>query len=242
MSKDFGSIPEIHYPKKGCKLFQETNDYYGFAHYGWRTKSDFYGYIKGYKEAGDLVVEVAVTSNDIAKLDAYIFPIVFNYRQFLELSLKSLYLEYSEEDKDSKTTSINHASHNLIRMWNKLEHIFISINTSEVHKQMIEDVKSYVFQFQEFDNNSFTFRYPLTKNLDPTLKEENRLDLRNLRARISELSNFFDGIDGSLDHIKRAKEDAQEYQREVEADIRAEYEAEMRQMWAEEMRTNIEWE
>lgn len=78
-------------PKQGERLFKGTSEYYHFSHFGWGLKSQFYGYIKGYISVSDAAVELAVTSKDIAKLDTYVFPIIFNYRQFLELSLKSLY-------------------------------------------------------------------------------------------------------------------------------------------------------
>lgn len=233
---------DLEYPKKRGLLFQGTSNYYEFSHFGWGLKSMFYGYIRGYKAVSDKAVELAVASEDIVKLDTFIFPIVFNYRQFLELSLKSLYLDYSDEDIKIKLSTITNVSHNLMKMWEKLEPILLSTSNTTQHKEMVSNVKGYVQQFHDIDPGSFNFRYPITKKMTPVFEKEQRIDLVNLKNRMEELSNFFDGMDGALDHLKSCKEDQEEYRREIEAELRAEFEAEMRAEWASEMKANRDWE
>ncbi|WP_139170838.1 hypothetical protein [Paenibacillus naphthalenovorans] len=55
----------IEFPKKGKQVFTETAEYYEFAHFGWGIKSQFYGYISGYKGVADIAVDFAVRSRDI---------------------------------------------------------------------------------------------------------------------------------------------------------------------------------
>jgi len=46
-------------------------------------------------------------------------------------------------------------------------------------------------------------------------KKEERIDLLNLKQRIGELSNFFDGMDGALDDLKQGKAEWEEIQRDA---------------------------
>lgn len=234
----FGERIVFELPKKGERLFTGTSNYYQFAHFGWGLKSQFYGYIKGYKSVSDAAVDLAVNSKDIAKLDTYVFPIIFNYRQFLELSLKSLYLDYSDDEPKTRLETIKKVSHDLMKMWDKVEPILLSTNDGTDHKKMIAIVKSYVKQYHDMDEGSFNFRYPITKQMTPVFKKEERIDLVNLKQRIGELSNFFDGMDGALDDLKQRKADWEEIQREMQAEVEAEWRAEMEA----EARANMERE
>ncbi|WP_404469404.1 hypothetical protein [Sutcliffiella horikoshii] len=231
----------IQFPEKGKKLFTSTGNYLEFSHFGWgNINSQFYGYIKGYKESADTLVNFALASGSIAILDTYIFPILFLYRQFIELSIKSLYLEYSEEPIQEKIKSIKQASHNLAFMWNKLKPILIKASNSQDEKDMIKAVESYVLQYHSFDKSSFKFRYPIDKDYNPILEGEERIDIINLKERMTELEHFFSGADGKLDFLQESKYEQEQYLREIEAEMKAEYEAEMRAEYEAEMRANMD--
>ncbi|MBE5393804.1 hypothetical protein HT747_01215 [Brevibacillus borstelensis] len=234
---------DIQFPKKGKKLFKSTKNYLEFSHFGWGDiNSQFYGYIKGYKESADTLVDFALASKRIAILDTYIFPILFLYRQFIELSLKSLYLEYSEEPMADKIQAIKQASHNLEAMWKKLKPILIEASDSDDEKDTVKTVESYILQYHRFDKGSFKFRYPIDKDYNPLLKGEERIDIVNLKECMTELDNFFGGADGKLDFMKECKYEQEQYLREIEAEMKAEFEAEMRAEYEAEMRSYMEWE
>ncbi|RSL35314.1 hypothetical protein D7Z54_01745 [Salibacterium salarium] len=228
---------DIKLPKKSSKLFQSTSNYLEFSHYGWGDiDSQFYGYIKGYKESADTLVEFALNSQRISVLDTYIFPVLFLYRQFIELSIKSLYLEYSDIPMEDKIQTIKSAGHNLMRMWNGLKPTLVDASFSEDEKGLINAVESYILQYHSFDKSSFKFRYPIDKESNPLLKDEERIDIANLKERMTELDNFFGGADGKLGHLQENKYEQEEYLREIEAEMKAEYEAEMRAEFESEMR------
>ncbi|MEK3720581.1 hypothetical protein [Paenibacillus sp. FSL H8-0034] len=229
----FGDNNVIEYPKKGAKLFQGTSNYYEFAHFGWGIKSSFYGFIKGYKGVSDRAVDFAVKSKDIAILDTHVFPIIFNYRQFLELSLKALYLDYSSDPTEVKKEKFKDFNHNLMTVWNAIEPMLLEVCGS--NKEMVKHAKGYVEQFHKQDKSSFSFRYPITKQLEPIHKKEERFDLVNLKNRMEELDNYFGGADGALDYLKSCIQDQEEYRNEM----RAEWEAEIQAMQNE---ARAEWE
>lgn len=156
----------------------------------------------------------------------------------MELSLKALYLGYSNDSSKHKISIIKDAGHNLMKMWNYLEPILIEASGSTADKNMVSVVKSYVEQFHQMDKTSFSFRYPITKEMVPVFQDEQRIDLINLKNCVQELSNFFDGMDGLLDDQKRSKEEAEAIIREINAEIEAEFRAEM----MKEMRSNYDWD
>lgn len=201
----FDEMKQGLWPQKGEKLVKETDNYYNFAHFGWgNVETQFYGYMEGYKEAADNLIEYATNSKDIKTLDTFIFPICFLYRQYLELAMKNIFLKYSGSSEEDKVKVIKNVSHNLNEMWKKIVPI-ISEETTNEEKEDIKIVRDYIKQFSDFDKSSFTFRYPINKELDLLFKEEKFLDLINLRERMNELYNFFEGCDGKLDSIRDFK-------------------------------------
>ncbi|MGF7049101.1 hypothetical protein J2T13_003609 [Paenibacillus sp. DS2015] len=223
LDKDvFGERAVNEYPKNGEKLFKETNDYQDFAHQD-RDEASFYSYLKGYKEVSDIAVDFVVESKDMYILGYHQFPIVFNYRQFLELSLKALYYDYSNETIEVKRTKLKRFSHNLQSVWDEIEPMLLGKNESL--SNMMGAVKSYVAQFQSKDGGSINFRYPLNRQLEPVFTRQQRIDLVNLKKRMNELGNFFTAMDLVLDN----DQNVETYREE----LRADWEAQLIEMYAE---------
>lgn len=204
---------EFPWPQKGKTLFTTTDKYLEFAHVGWGDVGvQFYGFIKGYKDAADKLVEEAIKSKNIAILDTYVYPVLFLYRQFLELSMKDIYLSYSNHDLEQKIKTISKVSHDLEKIWFIIKPIIQEGNTGDNTDDTLEIVEDYINQFNSFDKSSFRFRYPIDKKLNPTIEKEDRIDLANIKARMTELESFFFGIDGMLDELHQYRyEEAQEY-------------------------------
>ncbi|MHB1681504.1 MAG: hypothetical protein ACYCYO_01570 [Bacilli bacterium] len=198
---------DFSWPQKDNKLFITNSPaYYQFSHIGWGSEStQRFGYIKGYKDSADCLVKTALESGSTTTLDTFVYPIIFLYRQFVELSMKSIYLNYSEDSIEDKVRFIKSVSHKLRELWCKIRPVIEQANQFEKDHDFLGIVEDYVVQFHEFDESSFTFRYPFTKNLTPTLNEEQRIDIKNFALRVDELANFFSGVDAQLDEIKQWK-------------------------------------
>lgn len=132
------------------------------AKYGWQKnigESVFtFGYISSYKEAADTLVDQRIP-------DLNIFPIMFCYRQYLELILKNVC--YVNMDKNSYLEFIKNSSHNLLNVWKEAK-VFLK-NTQE----QLDLIHNIVKIFNKLDPNSFNFRYEFDKKLNRSLKEEN---------------------------------------------------------------------
>ena len=71
--------------KAGCKIFVRGSDRRKIAEFGGDPRSWFAALSNGYKKAGDLLVEEADGNRNFI-----VYPIIFCYRHFVELSIKGL--------------------------------------------------------------------------------------------------------------------------------------------------------
>lgn len=197
-------MDEHPWPQKGAKLFIEGGNYHEFSHFGWgNTPQEFAGYIHGYKEAADTLLSQAISSNDISKLDTWVFPVLFLYRQYVELQMKDMVLNYGNMDLKVQKSFLKKSSHNLMKIWNELKPMLENIACDNKEKNDVEIVESYIQQLHDRDPNSMVFRYPIRKDLQKALDKEYRINLKNLSERMIELENFFSGVDGAFSERKR---------------------------------------
>ncbi len=189
---------ETAWPEEYKKLFIQKGDYYEFSHFGWGSEQvQFYGYIAGYKDSADLLIENAIDSKNISVLDTVIFPVLFLYRQFIELSLKQSIIILNGENKEDMSKTIGNINHDLIEAWKKYSDI-MSNSMSENELKTLKIVGKYIQEFHEIDKGSFNFRYPITKKMELVFGSEKRINLLHLKNIINEISNYFNG---SLDYI-----------------------------------------
>lgn len=195
------------------KLFIDTGDYYKLGHIGWGgTNQQFFGYIEGYKTAADALVEKAIQSKQISILDTFAYPSLFLYRQFIELQLKEIYLLYSDDDSAEKAKFLRKASHNLKKVWLKIKPIIEGCGLSESEDDdILNEVESIIFEFDQFDKSSFTFRYPIKKDLTKVFVEEERVDLSVVKNKMNELYDFLYGVSAMLDEQKQFKSEMRDY-------------------------------
>jgi len=175
--------------KKGENLFVSSGECSELADIGWSKNRgiEFAAYTEGYKNAADELVKLAVESGDRKKRDTYVFPICFLYRQFLELEMKELFMEYSTKTKKEKEEIIKNVSHDLEGIWGEVESILKKY--FDDYKDDIRILKERIKDFNEIDKKSFEFRYPITKNLDRVDLLENRkmINLNELKERMNEM-------------------------------------------------------
>jgi hypothetical protein len=115
-----------------------------------------------------------------------IYPIVFCYRQFIELSIKGQISDYCT--KLQKETSVSHNTHDL----KKLLKAYIDMcgdNTPWSYED-IRTVISCIKQFNKIDPKSFTFRYPADKNGKLYPISPNSIDIDGLRDTMAGIGTF----------------------------------------------------
>ena len=185
---DLKSPIDLRYPQKGDILFEAADDWYHNACINLRW-FNWDWYASGYKHAGDVLVQHVVDTRD--HRDTLVFPIVFNYRQYLEVRLKELIIvgrQLSCEAPDFPTT------HNLRDLWNICRPIIAESNVGATETDL-EAIDDAISQFCLADPDSYSFRYPVDVHGNPSISDATRvINLRQLRERIDALANFLDGV------------------------------------------------
>ena len=107
----FAQPTDLPWPRKGETLFAGAEDWYHNACLNWQY-DNWELYAAGYKSAGDILVQHVIDTR--TERDTLVFPIVFNYRQYLELRCKEIIRVgrmLSDEDAEFPRT------HNLHALW-----------------------------------------------------------------------------------------------------------------------------
>lgn len=192
---------QIQLPSVDDKLFVEAEDWWMNACLDWyHDPSELY--IAGYKEAADALVDVVASRNGTS--DSLVFPIVFLYRQYIELRLKSLLQDgrrlLGRENKEKP-------EHQLLKLWYPVKEILEEI-WPDGDVGHIQAVDSLIKQFEKADPRSTSFRYP--KDLDGNKSvnlEEPRINLRNLADVIGAMSIILEGAAGGISEYQSYKDD-----------------------------------
>lgn len=185
------------------KLFVEAEDWWMNACLNWfHDPTEMY--IIGYKEAADSLVDSI--ANRKGSADSLIFPIVFLYRHYVEIRIKSLLHDGSRLlDREYKQKS----EHQLSKLWPKVRSILDELwPNDEVGDFKAMD--SLIAQFEEVDPRSTTFRYPKDFEGNNSLKlDVPRVNLRNLAEVVGTMSIILEGSADAIAEYQGYKNDMQ---------------------------------
>lgn len=188
-------------PNKHDKLFQEETR---FDYGAWlkNPANKFFLYSQGYKEAGKQLYEYCV--NNPFYWNSLIYPLIFNYRQFIELRLKELIImgyNLIEEEKDFADC------HSLSKLWYTYRNEIL-VDIEPIDQDILNNVERIISQFNTEDPKSMCFRYPVTTapNRQESLNR-NTIDIDNFKNVIDKLIYFFDWQWDLISHYQDLKEE-----------------------------------
>ena len=173
-------------------VFQAAEDWWHNAVVGY-LRGSWAPYVEGYRTAADRLVEV--TAADRTLLDAVIYPIVFLYRQYLELSLKAMIRDLDvllEHNRRPPTV------HGLPPLFDRFRSGFSEFcrNLGESMPD-VSRIASVINEFHDADPSSVVFRYPEDKDGQPSLSY-GHINVRVLRDRVAEVAEELDGFLSAL--------------------------------------------
>ncbi|MGH9202613.1 MAG: hypothetical protein ACRD2A_15420, partial [Vicinamibacterales bacterium] len=152
----------------------------------------WYDYTTGYKEAADLLVaHVGATGWRADKLR---YPILFLYRQHLELVVKSLIRVCCNtlgRDQDFPK------HHDLDQLWQICAGFLREVSPGA----SVDEIQETTRLFQELcvvDPTSHAFRFPEDKRGNVSLADPLEIDLSCIRDIVEKISLFLDCIDTSI--------------------------------------------
>ena len=215
----------MEYSKKGKKLFVKTGEDGELGYVGQKDIfSQFYYYIVGYREAANTIIETILKNQNnkdgknsyMAQedLNGAVPPVCFLYRQYLELALKGIYLEYTFDTEEVKIDFIKITSHNLCKIWQFAKPVLNDAIEGKEEENAMEGLDAYIKEFNEKDPTSFLFRYPIDKDLNPMHPIETTINLKNIMECMNEIEEFLSGVLSILD-LKKADTQSTNYRQEA---------------------------
>ncbi|WP_027834862.1 hypothetical protein [Maritalea myrionectae] len=153
--------------------------------------------VEGYKLGADHMVEKAL--DDENERNMLVYPIIFNYRQFLELNLKAQIYSFGHY----VGVQANWKTHNLEHLWLLFKEMLEGFGTEDPD-QADGVVSNIVAEFSKIDPQSYSHRYPVDRNGDALPISRDELSLSQLRDVMEAVENYFSGCEGFLSNLAQA--------------------------------------
>lgn len=186
---------DLQWPRLTDRAFVEINPFVG-AWAAPATNERLYRMIRGFYRAGDvLVAEAEAEPGQSINL---LYPIIFTYRQCIELHLKYLLMAFgpwADEVPEFRR-------HGLVALWARCRRIIVHFEgvLEGTTKEGIEAVDGLVAEFDAVDPGSDAFRYCHDPRGRPIKLAIKAIDLANLRRVMAGLHNFLECVDYHLRH------------------------------------------
>jgi hypothetical protein len=172
------------WPRKGDRLFQGGAD--------WKNNAclSFDGYspdivAEGYKRLADLGVEHIKTTR--LYQDWFVFPIVFTYRQYIELRLK----EIIRQGRELGMSCRYKFDHDLPQLWATARRV-LREQYPNSPIEALDHTERLILEFNTIDPKATTFRY--AENPTPDLLSVEHINLRNLAEVMDRIATLLDGV------------------------------------------------
>ncbi|GJL77561.1 MAG: hypothetical protein NPINA01_05500 [Nitrospinaceae bacterium] len=167
------------------RLFKHDKDWWHNACLNYSPDSwDLYA--SGYKDAADTLIENVIQTQ--RNQDLFVFPVVFLYRQYLELRMKKLIQEGNNLfDISIKTKD----SHKLDKLWKQTRGILEKVWPDE--KNDLDSIETLINEFSQVDPTSTAFRYPVNLDGKASIEGLSHINLRNLLETMGSIAKILDG-------------------------------------------------
>ena len=195
----FGGLKESIFDSTGVWPYQ-ASVWTGDMHWG------FYAHC--YKEGADGLVENAV---QIAQ-DAVVYPVMFLYRHSIELRMKHLIIQCRGYLGRGYCLPSQMQNHDLYGLWSELKGLFLEIEDAwQLHdppSPFFLDMDQRIGEFHGLDESSFSFRYPVDKQNEPSLRNHpeggSHIDLLQVKAVVTAVQDWLGAVGDMLDDLHSA--------------------------------------
>ncbi|MCT8869356.1 hypothetical protein [Shewanella xiamenensis] len=189
-------------PSSSDVLFTSQEDWWNNACVNWCH--DRWGiYANGYKEAADILVNQVEIRAVGAYQDSLVYPVIFIYRQYLELAIKGL-LQDAKRLQDIKGDMPKH--HRIDQIWIECRNLLSEIWQGNSIKKL-DQITRLLKDFAKVDPTSEAFRYPHDKKGQPSLEGLTHINLRNVREVIGKISVILTGAQAQINEYLGYKAD-----------------------------------
>ena len=190
---------EFRWPRQADKAFVASSNPSENANIDESGHSRLALMTDGYKRTCDLMVEAA--GDDKWARDTLVFPIIFNYRHFLEVSLKYLLATYGP----AVGVAPNWRSHDLATLWGSVLEMLDKYGSADTD-EADPVVGEIILEFAKIDPGSYAYRYPVDRHGRLLPVAQTDLHLSTLADVMNGVSGHFDGCDAYLDNLCSASD------------------------------------
>lgn len=176
-------------------------DWWNNACLNWAGKS-WTLYATGYLEAARILVRYVEENR--CQQDALVYPIVFLYRQYLELTLKNLVTTISNLLDDPVPVGYKHS---LVDQWKQLPPLTARLEEAMGQQVLAspeqrDEIRERIAEFETLDRTSLAFRYPEDKvGENPLPPDLTHINLRRFREGMDRLAYLLDQLTVSADYF-----------------------------------------
>lgn len=164
-----------------------------------------YAYIDGYKMVADTVMEQLDPFDP--RLELFVYPLFFLYRQFIELLLKRIYMNtHSEAEQQNMIRTYGHNLDKLLNINSDRIHQIIRDqiyfdNRGKIAEDQLQDqtlelfscISTTIQELAGYDQGSFAFRYNYNRDLSESIPNQLTVNLGALRKFTDGLYDLFYG-------------------------------------------------
>jgi hypothetical protein len=202
----------VPWPSSDDDLFgTDDGRWRGLAHLGglYGVGADSAVYATGYREAAEVLVQHVLAQG--YHEDFLVFPIMFLYRQYVELRLKEI-AALGARLIDAQPPPANMmAKHELAPLWSFCRRIVEQADSGPASD--LDNAERTIDKIMWADRGSYAFRYATDKQGNRSLPAGlEEVDLGRVHEVMSGVGNLLDGI---VDFIQAEQDLKDEWQREV---------------------------
>jgi hypothetical protein len=178
-------------PSAKDKLFDSGDDWWhnaclNYLHDQWLP------YVIGYKKAADILVRHIKQTRRYQ--DTLVYPIIFLYRQYLELAIKNLiYKGRILQNIESPDPT----GHNIYELWRVCEKLLSDISPGDSVEEL-KQIGRLISEFCFVDPKATAFRYPKDKDGKASLPNMKHINVRNIYDVMEKVSVILEGADMQL--------------------------------------------
>jgi hypothetical protein len=184
-------MPKIDLPEEpirpGGEFFKPDSDWWHNAVVD-PYRPSWYIYAAGYLRAAESLIGQVSTRR--SEIDFLVYPIIFLYRQYLELSLK-----YISADAEALARAYKEPlrTHRLDLLWSRgRAAIEAALPGTDLTDLAVVD--NCIVQFAALDPSSETFRYPVRKDGAPVHLPVTHINLRNLSEEMANVARVIESF------------------------------------------------
>ena len=164
-------------------------------------------YIAGFREAARILAEHC---HSTLNRNTLVYPLIYNYRHYLELRLKSVlsglnfYITSNAALHDEDIKKLVFDSHNLDAIWGKIKFLKSQLDSDDRRcffdpKLKIKKVDRAIKEMTAIDKGSFAFRYAYDKSGNPPIPEEIQyISVENFIIKMDEVAEILEAIDNMI--------------------------------------------